>query len=300
MLKTLDIMIFYVIIFMMESREKKINDLDLSKWKSYKDILTDSLWIFSRRESEGMHFNWYWGNFIPQIPYQVMMRYTKMRDWVLDPFLGSGTTLIECRRLGRNGIGIELYENVGEMAKEFIESEENKYGVITDVYIGDSREINIREILDVYKIDRVQLIILHPPYYDIIRFCPFTASFNVKPLGMVEEVDNRDLSSAKSIEEFLRMFGEVVDNVSPYLEDGRYLVLVIGDKYEKGEWIPLGFYCMEEVRKRGYILKSIVVKNFGETRGKKGVNNLWRYRALANDFYVFKHEYVMIFKKEVA
>jgi site-specific DNA-methyltransferase (adenine-specific) len=31
-------------------------------------------------------------------------------DWVLDPFLGSGSTLRACREAGRNGVGIELHE----------------------------------------------------------------------------------------------------------------------------------------------------------------------------------------------
>lgn len=60
------------------------------------------------------------------------------------------------------------------------------------------------------------------------------------------------------------MFGEVLDNTISYLEKGRYLGIVIGDKYSKGEWIPLGFYCMHEVLKRGYLLNSIIVKNFEE------------------------------------
>jgi hypothetical protein len=93
------------------------------------------------------------------------------------------------------------------------------------------------------------------------------------------------------------MFGAVVDNTTPYLENGRYFALVVGDKYSKGEWVPLGFYCMQEVLKRGYLLKSIVVKNFEETRGKKNQKELWRYRALAGGFYVFKHEYIFIFQK---
>ena len=58
------------------------------------------------------------------------------------------------------------------------------------------------------------------------------------------------------------MFGAVLDNINPVLERGRYFALVIGDKYSKGEWIPLGFYCMNEVLRRSYSLKSIVVKNF--------------------------------------
>ncbi|HNU97699.1 MAG TPA: DNA methyltransferase, partial [Candidatus Syntrophosphaera thermopropionivorans] len=76
-------------------KTNKINDINLSKWKEYDDVLTDSLWIFDKRDTSGSHLGWYWGNFIPQIPHQIMMRYTKRNDWVLDCFLGSGTTLIE-------------------------------------------------------------------------------------------------------------------------------------------------------------------------------------------------------------
>lgn len=264
-------------------KTSNINDIDLFKWREYEDIITDSLWILNKRDTSGAHLGWYWGNFVPQIPYQMMLRYTKKGDWVLDVFLGSGTTLIECRRLGRNGIGIELNPEVAFKAKSQIQKELNKYNVVTEVVIGDSRNVNIREILENHGVKEVQLIIMHPPYHDIIKFSK----------------DSRDLSNAKNIEEFLKMFGEVVDNATPHLEKGRYLVLVIGDKYSKGEWIPLGFYCMNEVLKRGYLLKSIVVKNFEETRGKRNQKNLWRYRALAGGFYVFKHEYIMIFKKDV-
>ncbi|MGC9001210.1 TRM11 family SAM-dependent methyltransferase [Caldisericum sp.] len=264
-----------------ETKTSKINDINLARWKEYDEIITDSLWIFDKRDTSGVHLGWYWGNFIPQIPRQIMLRYTKNGDWVLDAFVGSGTTLIECRRLGRNGIGIELNPEVAEKARELVEKEENKYNVITEIVIGDSRTINIQAILDKHKINRFQLLIMHPPYYDIIKFSK----------------SENDLSNARSLEEFLKMFGEVVDNTAPYLEKGRYFALVIGDKYSKGEWIPLGFYCMNEVLKRGYLLKSIIVKNFEETRGKRNQKELWRYRALAGGFYVFKHEYIMLFQK---
>ncbi|MCD6275757.1 MAG: DNA methylase, partial [Thermoplasmata archaeon] len=61
---------------------------------------------------------------------------------------------------------------------------------------------------------------------------------------------------------------------------------------------PLGFYSMEAIRELGFKLKSIVVKNIEENRGKRGQRALWRYRALKYGYYVFKHEYIMFFVKK--
>jgi hypothetical protein len=54
---------------------------------------------------------------------------------------------------------------------------------------------------------------------------------------------------------------------------------------------------MQEVMKRHYSLKSIVVKDMQGNRAKRNLENIWRYRALAGGFYIFKHEYVMFFRK---
>ncbi len=264
-----------------ENKTSKINDLNLNRWKEYDDIITDSLWIMEKRDKSGAHSAGYWGNFIPQIPNQFLRRYTKKGEWVLDPFLGSGTTLIECKRLGRNGIGIELNEEVIKLAKANLAKEKNRSKVKTKVIKGDSRKVNLKSELQKLKIDSVQFVLLHPPYWDIIKFS--------KKKG--------DLSNAKSVEDLLDMFGKVVDNTCGMLDKGRYLAVVIGDKYSDGEWIPLGFYTMQEVMKRGYKLKSTIVKNFDTTKGKMNQKELWRYRALAGGFYIFKHEYIFLFQK---
>lgn len=262
-------------------RTNKVNDINLLRWKEYDEVLTDSLWIFKRRDTSGVHVASYWGNFIPQIPRQMMLRYTRRGEWVLDPFVGSGTTLIECRRLGRNGLGVELNPDVAAQATALVEAEPNLHGVMTDVVVGDSSAMDFESLLRARGIVQVQLLIMHPPYHDIIRFSN----------------DPRDLSNAPTVRRFLELFGEIVDRTYPVLENGRYLSVVIGDKYSQGEWIPLGFYVMEEVLRRGYKLKSIIVKNFEETRAKRQQQELWRYRALVGGFYVFKHEYVFVFKK---
>jgi len=262
-------------------KEGKINDLNLNRWKEYPDIITDSLWIFDKRDTSGVHKADYWGNFIPQIPNQLLRRYTKKGEWVLDPFLGSGTTLIECRRLGRNGVGIELNKGVSKMTQISVNKEKNKHNVTTKILSGDSGAINLKEEMRNLNINSFQFLIMHPPYWDIIKFS------NKKD----------DLSNAKSVQNFLQLFGQVAKNIYPSLEKGRYCAVVIGDKYSSGEWIPLGFYVMQEMMKQGFKLKSTIVKNFDQTTAKRNQKELWRYRALAGGFYIFKHEYIFLFKK---
>lgn len=264
-----------------EVRTNAVNDINLNSWKKYDDIYTDSLWVIDRRDNSGAHTAGYWGNFIPQIPSQMIRRYTKPGDWVIDTFAGSGTTLIEAQRWGRHSIGVELQPHIADHARALIAAEPNKDGVISDIVDGDCTTLNYHKVLDRYQQSSAQLVIMHPPYFDIIKFSD----------------DSRDLSNATSVEHFLTMIGQAVDNVKDVLDPKRYLVMVIGDKYAKGEWIPLGFQTMNAIMQCGFLLKSIVVKNFETTTGKRHQRELWKYRALVGGFYVFKHEYIFVFQK---
>lgn len=258
----------------------KYNDLDPKRWKEYDDVNTDSLWIIDKRDNSGAHAGDYHGNFVPQIPHQLFTRYTKEGDWIIDPFMGSGTSLIEAQRMGRNSIGIELQEDVAELAQERIDSEANN-ATVAKVINGDSRTVDMDNIMESLGIKKVQFAILHPPYWDIIKFSE----------------DSNDLSNTGSLEDFLDSFGEVIDNSTKYLEKNRYCACVIGDKYANSQVIPLGFHCMNKFIEKGFLLKAILVKNFGETKGKANQQAIWRYRAITNDFYLFKHEYIFVFKK---
>jgi DNA modification methylase len=214
-----------------------------------------------------------------------MMRYTKKGDAILDPFAGSGTTLIEAQRLGRHALGVELQPAVAELARSRVAQEPNEDRASIKVINEDCRSARTRiwalNFLKDLNRTHFQAAILHPPYHDIIKFS-----------------DNPDdLSNAGTVDQFLTMFDEVLDLTVSLLEPGRYLTLVIGDKYDGGEWIPLGFYTMQHAAAKGMTIKSVIVKNMAGSRAKRNVENLWRYRALYGGFYVFRHEYVIVLKK---
>ncbi len=255
------------------------NDLDLDNWKE-SEIWTDSLWIIPERDKTGKHSGFYHGNFVPQIPRQLILRYTKKGDVVFDPFVGSGTTAYEAESLGRHFIGVDIQPELTVHIKGKVDNRD----YFSELIVGDSTGTkvfsDIATVLNKRKKKNVQLAILHPPYADIIRFSKY----------------ENDLSNAKSLKDFLNKFSLVVSNTLGLLEKNRYLAVVIGDKYTQGKWIPLGFYCLNEAQKLGLTLKSIIIKNMEGNRAKQHKEAIWRYRALASDYYIFRHEYILVFK----
>jgi len=268
----------------------KFNDIDLENWKDC-DVFTDSLWIIDSRDNVGKHDGFYHGNFVPQIPRQFIKRYTKKGETVLDMFCGSGTTNIEAEMLERNCIAVELQQNLvdlvnGKLDKDkfYVANDGEQIKLFNDVICGDSSSDGIVDkiklTLNKYSKKKVQLVILHPPYNDIIKF-----SNNPKDLSNYNKKD------------FLTQFYKVLENAYELLEKDRYLIIVIGDKYQNEQWHPLGFECMNLAQLAGFTLKSIIVKNMSGNRGKANQNAIWRYRALSSDYYIFKHEYIFVLKK---
>ena len=263
----------------------KYNDLDLKNWQEL-DINTDSLWIISQRDKSGKHKNVYHGNFIPQIPNQLIQRYTKKDDIVLEPFMGSGTTLFECEKLNRKYIGFDINPTMLDYVNNsMIDSSFENNFYINYCNSLDSFEVNqnIEKANEKFNTKSVQFVLMHPPYMDIVKF-----------------TDNEnDMSKIDNIKEFVQKFKIVCENSLKYLDKDRYFAVVIGDVYKNSEVLPLGFYCMDMIKRNFKVkLKGTIIKNIEGNRGKLGSGGIWRYRALNSDYYIFKHEYIFVFKKE--
>jgi hypothetical protein len=265
-------------------KKTPFSDIDLERWREYDDIYTDSLWMIDSRDKTGGHQLDYHGNYIPQIATQIYTRYTRENDVIVDLFLGSGTSAIEAVRLNRRCIGVELKEDLVASVRDKIVPEmlDARIAIMQGDSTQEQTAVRVREVLQEWDESYAQLLVLHPPYHDIIRFGDSPA----------------DLSNAGSSQDFLDAFESVARHGYELLEPGRFAVLIIGDKYAKGELIPLGFQCMERMQRAGFTVKAIVVKNIeGNEVGKGRRANLWRYRALAGGYYIFKHEYVIVLQK---
>ena len=260
-----------------------INEIDLANWKQ-NDIITDDLWLFDSRDRSGKHKNIYHGNFIPQIPYQLISRYTRPGDVVLDPFCGSGTTLFECEKLGRKSICLDINSEILNCIKAQMNN--SSYNDFALNYCDNTSIIAQKYILNSLNFlgaDYLDFVIYHPPYFDIIKFTQ----------------NPSDLSNSTDLSDFLDKFNKCLENTLKFLRRSKYFAIVIGNIYKNSEIVPLGFLVMNSVKANFKTkLKGIIVKNIEGNRGKLGVQGIWRYRALRSDYYIFKHEYIFVFKKE--
>jgi 16S rRNA G966 N2-methylase RsmD len=262
----------------------KFNDLDIENWKEL-DINIDSLWLIGERDKSGKHANVYHGNFIPQIPNQLIRRYTKENEIVLDPFMGSGTTLFECEKLKRRFIGFDINLDMVNYVNDKMSDNLFRDYIIDKCDVTNSKEFQekLQNALTQLLHNKVQFVIMHPPYMDIIKFTN----------------EKNDLSQISNLTEFTKTFTIIVQNSIKLLENKRYFAIVIGDVYKNSEVIPLGFYVLDAVKRNFKVkLKGIIVKNIEGNRGKLGKGGIWKYRALKSDYYIFKHEYILVFKKE--
>jgi 23S rRNA G2445 N2-methylase RlmL len=144
------------------------------------DLECTTVWSFPKRGNWATHRSDYRGNWSPQVVRNLILRYSNKSDTVLDPMVGSGTTLIECKLIGRKGIGIDINPEAIRITKERLNFD-YLYSYPQKYFVGDAR--NLRKIKD----DSIDLILTHPPYADIIKYSDNRIK---EDLSSIHSVDN--------------------------------------------------------------------------------------------------------------
>lgn len=243
----------------------------INKWEppNFK-LEATSIWSFESRGSWATHNGKYRGNWSPYIPRNLILRYSKEDDIVLDPFLGSGTTLIETKLLKRKGIGIDINSNSLEIAKNNLGFNINNDYHPT-LYNLDSRSLNI--IND----NSIDLICAHPPYANIIKY-----SNNIK--GDLSLLD---------IEDFLIEIYKVAQEMFRILKHNKYCAVLIGDTRKNQHIIPLGFKVMQKFIDAGFVLKENIIKEQHNCQA----TDFWYQKSIDYNFLLIAHEYLFVFRK---
>jgi len=180
---------------------------------------------------------------------EFILFFTKRGQWVLDPFLGSGSTLIASYETGRNAIGIELSEYWANIARErlrearaqkqidsFLGMEETKQVVV----VGDSREID--KIWRENNFPQVDFVITSPPYWNQLKRA-WLRQKERKERGLPTEYseDEKDLGNIDDYEKFVLEEKMIFDKVYNVVKDGGYLVVITNNIFADGKLYPLAF-----------------------------------------------------------
>jgi len=142
-----------------EQRKKSFNGLTAKEWAS----LSKNVWndVSSIRQKKHLKH----GATFPELMINRLIRmYSREGDWVLDPFLGTGTTLEACKNTNRNGIGIELNERFIAYSTEITEQLTLINGVSLKVIHDDCRNL-----LNHIDKESIQLMVTSPPYANFIQ-----------------------------------------------------------------------------------------------------------------------------------
>lgn len=229
-----------------------------------------TIWSFKSRGDWATHNGKYRGNWSPYIPRNLILRYSKEGDIVLDPFLGSGTTLIEAKLLKRKGIGIDINPialNIAENNLNF--NFNNEFH--PRLYNLDSRDLGI------IKDNSIDLICAHPPYANIIKYS--------------NDIEG-DLS-LMDIEQFIMEISKVAMEMYRILKKNKYCAILIGDTRVNRHIIPLGFKVMNKFLEVGFMLKENVIKEQHNCQS----TGFWYQKSIDHNFLLIAHEYLFIFRK---
>lgn len=230
-----------------------------------------TVWDFPVRGAWATHKPDYRGNFAPQIPRNVILNYTNEGDLVLDPMIGSGTTLIEARLLNRNAIGYDVNQNAINITSERIRFE-MKGNTKQVVKLGNAQKLPEKD-------NSVDLVIAHPPYANIVKYS--------------DGKNPDDLSSIPSLPKFLDALEIAVREMYRVLKPGKYCAILIGDTRKGQHFIPLSHFVLERCLRSGFALKEEVIKTQHNTTHAPR----WSASAKHYKFYLIMHEHLFIFRK---
>jgi len=280
-----------------EDQEISLEPIEVRRLEPLPEELTDvstTVWSFPKRGSWATHRGDYRGNWAPQIPRALILRYTDPGDTVLDPMVGSGTTCIEALLLGRNCIAVDinysavmlthhrlyyLVKALGDVRRDLEsyskrgECNGGSVGVWYRVYHGDAR--NLDKVPD----NSVDLVATHPPYFNIIEYGE----------GGVDG----DLSRARSLEEYLTMLRQVAREVYRVLKPGGVLGVLLGDTRIRRHYVPITHYALVVLLEVGFVLKEEVIKVQHRMRTTREV---WS-RLRGRDFLLIYHEKLFVLEK---
>lgn len=241
-----------------ECKPTHINCLPAKEW--IKNQL--GVWRFAYEERDIRDKRIHPATFPIALSKKIIELFTHKGELVLDPFVGSGTTLVAAKDTGRNAVGFDLHKRYIELCEErlkikepsLFEAEEARQVAVQD----DAR--NIRNYLDP---ETISLVWTSPPYSNLLNRSRKNKSRRERDnyqLGQIEQYsqDSRDLGTMP-LELYTKAMGEIFESFLPLLRPKAHCVINVPDMWWENKRITIHVSLINELRERGFELRNILI-----------------------------------------
>jgi len=218
------------------------------------------VWRFSYEKRDIRDKNLHPATFPISLAKKVISLFTHEGELVLDPFVGSGTTLVAAQDLNRNAVGFDLQEKYIDLCAKRLKNN-SLFNQSQQVAVQDDA-LYIPEYLDP---ESVSLIWTSPPYANLLNRKRKNKSRRGherknEQYGRIEQYsqDPRDLGTMP-IEQYTQAIGEIFEKLLPLLRPKGHCVINVPDMWWENKRITIHIAVVEELRKRGYELRNIII-----------------------------------------
>lgn len=262
---------------------KRANELDGATWTKY----SLSVWSDIKKSADEYALR-HPAMFPVTLIRRLIQCFTTAEDNViLDPFSGSGSTLVSAMLENKKGIGLEIVPAYIDLTKHRIADRDLPFDGIERpvpvIYQQDAREL-----LSVVPANSVDFCVTSPPYWDILSQKRTADYKQIRDYGG----ETKDLAKLHGYREFVNEVGKVFDQVYRALKPGKYCVVNVMDLRKKNCFFAFHSDLTSRIQASGFGLDDIIIWD-----RRQEYNNL-RPLGYPSVFRINKvHEYLLIFQK---
>jgi DNA modification methylase len=216
--------------------------------------------------------------------------FTHQGAWVLDPMVGTGSTVIAGLQAGRRCVGIELHPAYAEIARARLQEAQLALGPeAPEAYILEADASRLEELaLPVFD-----YVFTSPPYWDMLHARGAEAQQRRRSsadLDLVYSDDPADLGNIGDYDTFLDRLVDVYARLASRLAPGAYLTIILKNVKKGGRIYPLAWDVARRLSSV-YTLKDEKIWCQDNIRlAPYGLGNAW----VSNTF----HHYCLQFRNE--
>jgi DNA modification methylase len=186
--------------------------------------------------------------------------FTHEGELVLDPFLGSGTSLVAAQDLNRNAVGFDLKQGYIDLSSSRLAPPSAGETTQQLVCCDDARKIS-----SYLRPDSVSLIFTSPPYANLLNRPRLNKSRRSDQRGneqflKVEQYsqDSRDLGTL-DLAQYQVAIAEIFESLLPLLRARAHCVIDVPDVWQDNQRVTIHMSVVDALRQVGYEMRNIII-----------------------------------------